>query len=249
MCLIESAPPSQSYESSCEGITARLLQFSFASIHTSINALSHLLLDLAVSPSTQDALRDEIYGVIGDACITKQSLQKLHRMDSFMRESARLNPVGISTDRMCSIGLTSLSRFARQTYAFSDKKTVIPNGTIVMASMDAVHRDENVYPDPHTFRPWRSANLRSQSTEVFVHQYASTSPNYLAFGHGKRACPGRFFASLELKATLYYIIMNYDLTVKDGIRPPNDSLGIGVLPSADARMKVRKRMHSSMHVP
>jgi hypothetical protein len=60
---------------------------------------------------------------------------------------------------------------------------------------------------------------------------------------------GRFFASLELKATLYYIIMNYDLTVKDGIRPPNDSLGIGVLPSADARMKVRKRMHSSMHVP
>jgi hypothetical protein len=36
-CLIESAPPGETYESSYEGIVARLLQFGFASIHTSIN--------------------------------------------------------------------------------------------------------------------------------------------------------------------------------------------------------------------
>lgn len=53
--------------------------------------------------------------------------------------------------------------------------------------------------------------------------------------------PGRFFASLELKATLCHIVMNYDLKVKDGIRPPNDNLGIGVLPDISARIMVKQR--------
>jgi len=144
--------------------------------------------------------------MIGGSGLTKQSMQKLHRMDSFLRESARLSPVGISTDRLCSIGLSTcdvlawnysltkefsytanLSRFARRTYIFSDGKTFIPKGSVVMAPLDAVHRNEKVYPNPQTFDPWRFANLRSQNSEAFMHQYVSTSPNYLAFGHGKRA--------------------------------------------------------------
>lgn len=41
--------------------------------------------------------------------LTKRSMQKMCLTDSFMTESARLNPVGISVDRSCSIGLSKSS--------------------------------------------------------------------------------------------------------------------------------------------
>ena len=44
----------------------------------------------------------------------------------------------------------------------------------------------------------------------------------MIFGHGKRACPGRFFASLESKIVLANIINNYDLKLPGGeCRPKN----------------------------
>jgi len=46
---------------------------------------------------------------------------------------------------------------------------------------------------------------------------------------------------MKLKTILYYIVMNYDVKVKDGVRPPNDELGIGVLPSANAKVMIRQR--------
>lgn len=125
MCLIESAPPGPNYESSYEGIAARLLQFAFASFHTSGNvralsimvfeyhwmliplqALSHLLFDLASAPSYADALREEISEVFNYEGLTTESMQKMRLTDGFMAESARLNPVGVSVARDCSIGLS-----------------------------------------------------------------------------------------------------------------------------------------------
>jgi len=241
MCLIESAPPGRNYESSYEGIAARLLQFSFASFHTSGNALSHLLFDLAATPSYADTLREEISGIIDYEGLTKQSMQKMCMTDSFMTESARFNPVGISVDRSCSIGLTSSSRYARRSYTFSSQKVVIPKGAVVMASMSSIHRDENIYPKPDTFDPWRFTNLKDQSSEAVKNQYTSITPHYLYFGYGKRACPGRFFANMELKAIFCYIVMNYDLRAEGGVRPPNDELGIGVLPSTTAKIMIRRR--------
>jgi hypothetical protein len=49
---------------------------------------------------------------------------------------------------------------------------------------------------------------------------------------------------MELKAILCYIIMNYDIKIEDGIRPPNDELGIGVLPSTTADIMIRQRLRT-----
>jgi len=246
MCLIESAPPGQNYESSYEGIAARLLQFSFASFHTSGSALSHLLFDLAAAPSYGDTLREEMSGIIDYEGLTKQSMQKMCLTDSFMTESARLNPVGISADRSCSIGLTSLSRFARCSYTFSSsyQKVELPKGTVVMAPMNSIHRDENIYPTPNTFEPWRFSILKDQPSEVVKNPYTSITPHYLYFGHGKHACPGRFFVGMELKAILCYIVMTYDVNTKNGIRASNDGLGIGVLPNTTADIMIRQRFRT-----
>jgi len=113
-----------------------------------------------------------------------------------------------------------------------------------MAPMNSIHRDENIYPTPNTFEPWRFANLKDKSSEVVKNPYTSITPHYLYFGHGKQACPGRFFVGMELKAILCYIMMNYDIKIEDGIRPPNDELGIGVLPSTTAEIMIRQRLRT-----
>ena len=46
---------------------------------------------------------------------------------------------------------------------------------------------------------------------------------------------------MELKTILYYIVTKYDLKMKDGVRTPDDELGIGVLPSKSAKIMIRRR--------
>lgn len=56
------------------------------------------------------------------------------------------------------------------------------------------------------------------------------------------ACPGRFFASNEIKAMLAHIVLNYDVKAEvEGVRPPNLGFGAQELPNRDAKVLFRKR--------
>ena len=50
-----------------------------------------------------------------------------------------------------------------------------------------MHLDDAVYADAHTFDPFRFARMHEAEgdAEGTKYQYASTSPDYLAFGHGR----------------------------------------------------------------
>ncbi|KAK5131277.1 hypothetical protein LTR08_001182 [Meristemomyces frigidus] len=48
----------------------------------------------------------------------------------------------------------------------------------------------------------------------------NTSETFLAFGHGKHGCPGRFMAAFELKLALAYLVSQYDVQSFDR-RPEN----------------------------
>ena len=67
--------------------------------------------------------------------------------------------------------------------------TVIPKGTLVSAAPYAVHHDDTVYPNANTFDPFRFVRMREAEGdgEGSKYQYANTSPEYLAFGHGRHA--------------------------------------------------------------
>ena len=74
---------------------------SFASINTTTNALTFIILDLAARPEYTQPLRDEIEEVIkqdnvkedknGVMRFKQSSLAKLWKLDSFMKESSRLS--------------------------------------------------------------------------------------------------------------------------------------------------------------
>ena len=80
----------------------------------------------------------------------------------------------------------SLTRKALKDYTFSDG-TFIPKGTVMMAAARCVHYDEEIYPNAHTFEPFRFSDLRGEDGEGAEHQYLSTAPEFLPFGHGPHA--------------------------------------------------------------
>ncbi|KAK7686505.1 hypothetical protein QCA50_010103 [Cerrena zonata] len=204
---------------------------NFGAIHTSSNSLTHALYHLAANPEYVQPLREEVDSVIKEEGWTKAAMQKLKKVDSFMRESLRVNGIN---------GL-SLTRKALQSITLSSG-TFIPAGTMLTAASLPTHMDPNNYSDPTVFNPWRFSEIRGQDGESTRHQFVSTSVEYIPFGHGKHACPGRFFAANELKAIFAHVVMNYDIRfANDGPRPENVWFANTVIPDPTAKVLFRKR--------
>lgn len=71
-------------------------------------------------------------------------------------------------------------------FTFSDG-TFIPKGTLIVAPSLSLHLDNAHYDNAHVFDPFRFSNLRDEEGESARHQFTSTGPDYLPFGHGKYA--------------------------------------------------------------
>ena len=66
--------------------------------------------------------------------------------------------------------------------------TRIPRGTVVAAAADAMHHDEAVLKNARTLDAFRYARMRSTVPEESArHQFASASPEYIAWGYGPQA--------------------------------------------------------------
>lgn len=72
------------------------------------------------------------------------------------------------------------------------------------------------------FRYDRMRQMEEQTAVAKTSQFTSTGVYSLVFGHGRYACPGRFFAGLESKLMLIHILENYELRLPEGTdRPTN----------------------------
>jgi len=230
--LLDNAPPEFA---TVEDVTSRILAVNFAAIHTSSTTFSHILFNLAKYPHHFQPLREEIEDVINRDGWTKSSLQKLRKLDSFMKE----------TSRMDGIGDLSVPRMAMQDFTFSDG-TFIKKGTRVWAGAGAAHYDNEYYPDANEFDGFRFANMREAGEGAsdgsnLRHHMVTTSTTYLAFGHGRHACPGRFFAVTEMKVMIAYLILNYDVKLKEGVMPKSSVVGSAVVADTKAHILFRKR--------
>ena len=142
--------------------------------------------------------------------------------------------------------VASLNRKAMVDTELSDG-TFIPKGSFISANMTTIHNDPEYYPAPNEFRPWRFSDMREKSSEeALKHQAVNTSTEFLPFGHGRHACPGRFFAVNELKAMMCYLVMNYHIRAEEeGVRPPNYLSGLSVVPNPMAKVLFKRRAESS----
>jgi ent-kaurene oxidase len=92
----------------------------------------------------------------------------------------------------------------------------------------------------HRARQEPSANVNASSQ---AGQFTTTGLGSLMFGHGKYACPGRFFASLESKLVLMHVLLNYDLRLRDGVkeRPKNLLFADANIPDPAVEVMFRER--------
>lgn len=189
------------------------LLLSAASIHTTSNLTTDCIYDLAVHQDMQEILRQEAQDVFEDdeAWGKKDSMGKLKKLDSFIKESQRQ-----------SGNVTSFIRKVMKPIDLSDG-THLPAGTNLLAPMAGVAVDDRYYPNPEVFDGLRFYNLRQQSTDEAAngrYQFTSIGDTNMNFGLGKHACPGRFFAGSEIKMILAHLLLNYDIKMKDGERRP-----------------------------
>ena len=88
--MIEGA---EGYEGRPEKLTHRLLILTLASVHTTSMAATQTLFDLCHRPEYKQELLEEVNDALAvDGGLKKQTLTRLRKMDSFMRESQRLSP-------------------------------------------------------------------------------------------------------------------------------------------------------------
>jgi len=177
-------------------------------------------------------MREEVERVVREEGWTKQAIQKMRLVDSFLRES----------QRFYGLGSTSLNRKALQDFTFSDG-TFIPAGSFVAAAALPTHFDERYYENPDIFNPWRFAEMRSEDGEGLKHQMVTTSTEYVTFGHGRHACPGRFFAAQELKAMMAHLVVTYDVKMeKEGVVPEPTYIAAQLLTDSKAEVMFRRRL-------
>ncbi|KAF7345271.1 Cytochrome P450 [Mycena sanguinolenta] len=190
----------------------------------------HAFYTLAANLECVQPLREELESVVGAEGWTKEAMDQLVKMDSFLKESARTAPSG-------AIGLT---RLATRDFTFSDGTTV-PAGTLLAVPVFAEHHDEVNYTNPEVFDPFRFSRMREQDGEENKHQMVTPTLEYMSFGLGRHACPGRFFAVNEQKLILSHIIMTYDFKLRDGVRPPDEWIAVLVKANTTAEVMFRKR--------
>lgn len=179
------------------------IRLSLAAIHTTTESLTLAILDVCRHPEIVAPLREEIIRVVGENGWAKTTLYKLQLLDSFLKESQRMNP----------LSRTSMNRLVKRKTELSDG-TILPKGArfLVVSS----YMDPNVFPEPEKFDAYRFLNKRSEPGMQNSSQHVSLSSEHMGFGYGEHACPGRFFASNELKIALCHMLMKYDWRFIDG---------------------------------
>lgn len=233
-------------------IAMRLLSLATMSVMGMVWVLSHCIQDLYGNPNREEflaGLEEECKhsilsgrnGAGAGALGSKDTIDRLYRIDSTIRESMRLS----------SIGVISLARdvVAEEMDLGLDDGLKIPKGVRVVFPTQAMHKDAqfSFNENPLEFDAFRFSrdfeSTESMEKSVFGREAASLtvpSESFLAWGYGKHACTGRWYAAQTLKQALAYIIMNYDVKVLGTPREKKALLNV-VIPHTDVQIQLRRK--------
>ncbi|XP_037301615.1 cytochrome P450 3A19-like [Manduca sexta] len=176
-----------------ELLAAQAFFFFMAGADTTANAIHFSLLELAANPTILAKLHDNIDNVFKDGKteLTFEDLDKLHYIDMVVNEAMRKYP---------PIGL--IQRLCTKNTALPSNNMQIERGTEILIPVYAIHRDENLFPNPDLFDPERFTPDRVKDMENY---------SYMAFGGGNRICIGVRFARLQVKACLARLLSKFTL--------------------------------------
>ncbi|GJJ09828.1 hypothetical protein Clacol_004052 [Clathrus columnatus] len=196
-----------------------ILHVNAAAINTTSMSMYAALNALASHPEYIEPLREEIQSVVADYGWSKVSMGRMQKLDSFLMEAMRFCPPTVLTS----------PRLAMVDYVFSNGIR-LPKDALVAVPTIARHMDDEVFPNAKTFDGFRFCKPQSATDDrgdsvnragtSASSKLTTLSSDYLLFGLGEHACPGRFFAANLIKLTISHMLMTYDIKL-DPTCPPS----------------------------
>ena len=187
-----------------EELRDELMTLLVAGHETTATALAWSLYWSHQYPDVRGKVRQEIQDA--NASEDAIALTKLPYLNAVCNETLRIYPVGMLT-------------FARQTHqAIELQGYSIPPEARLVGCIYLLHRREDLYPQPHEFRPER----------FLERQYSAFE--FMPFGAGARRCVGAALAMYELKIVLGTLLTHYDLTLASDrpVQPERRGITLGM---------------------
>jgi cytochrome P450 len=122
----------------------------------------------------------------------------------------------------------------------------IPAGSHVMVDSTNLW-DHAVYPDPDRFDGYRF--LRKREAGNKTSQLVQSGSEFSVFGGGRHLCPGRFFASNELKLAVAHILLKYDIQLAEGYEVGSLQLGVYKVVDPMVKLEVKRREAVGVDMP
>jgi len=180
-----------------------ILALVLFSIHSTTKRTTSCVYNLALHPQFIPELLEEQRLVLGenwvDGAVEVAHLKQLTKMDSFIRETMRTSNRSIALPHKI-VGMDEWKL---------PNGYVLPKGTVVNINAEDVYYSPELQgPNPREFNAWRFLGSEKVATRI--------GPDMIAFGLGRHACPGRFFAVHEMKLALSLFLKRYSITIPKG---------------------------------
>ncbi|XP_074644414.1 cytochrome P450 1A1-like [Tubulanus polymorphus] len=168
-----------------EFLTAGFETTSTVSLWTMLYMIKH--------PDVQQKIYDEISDIVGDSRLPRISdKSKLPFLEATITEVMRIRTPGTLALPHAAVRDSKIGGFD------------VPEGTVVLLNLYSLAQDENVWEDPHVFRPERFLTADGQIDR-------SKRNLILPFSAGPRKCPGENLAKFELFVFLASILQKFEI--------------------------------------
>ncbi|KAH8660625.1 cytochrome P450 [Xylariales sp. PMI_506] len=221
------------YNESPRKVAMQIVGIITGALNTSTHAIMQVIFDLCTYPAYIPDIRAEAIEALAseDGQWTLRVCNKLHLLDSFLKESLRLfAPEGLA-----------ITRVATSSFSLSDG-TWIPRGTHIAVAGEAMARDPNFYKDPDTFngRRFLDASGRPISPD---REFSGIEPGNGMWGSGRLTCPGRHYASVLSKVIIANLLLKYDISFPEGQKkaPPGTENDANILPDMNQNIVFSER--------
>ena len=164
------------------------------------------LIELAKDPSMAEELQAEITTLIGDDNVTMDHLNSMTKLNSFVEEVLRKYPPFFATIRNIAPSESPVTIGKLGRYELD------PGATVVL-SPHIIHHKKELWTDPNAFN-----HNRFSKTPKGRHAWQD-NPNYIPFITGKHKCPGRYFATADIKMTVIHLLRNFHISIDPDYTP------------------------------
>ena len=177
-----------------------------------------LLLYLMKHPEAMRAVKEEIDKVL------KESGQEVRRGGpsinltyEMLKQTPILDSAVEETLRLCVAPVLTRAVLQDMTFKMADgREYFIRKGDrMAMFPYCAVHTDPEIHPDPYSFKYDRFLNPDGSKKTDFYKNGQKVKFYTMPWGAGVSMCPGRFFASNEMKQFVLLVLAYFEIELKN----------------------------------